>query len=61
MRINKLDEEKVNEVQRKRNLNELFDFCLYKDCLQEETAEKYFAFLLQTGLRSVDWNGHERH
>lgn len=31
MRINKLDEEKVNEVQRKRNLNELFDFCLYKD------------------------------
>lgn len=26
MRVNKLDEEKLNEVQRKKNLNELFDF-----------------------------------
>lgn len=60
MRINKLDEEKVNEVQRKRNLNELFDFCLYKDCLQEETAEKYFAFLLQTGLQNVDWKSTDK-
>lgn len=54
MRVNKLGEEKLNEVQRKKNLNELFDFCLYGDCLQEETAEKYFKFLLQTGLQNID-------
>jgi len=28
MRVNKLDEEKLSEAQRKKNLNELFDFLL---------------------------------
>lgn len=43
MRINKLDEEKLNEFR---------DFCRYRYCLEEETAKEYLKFLIN-GIKNI--------
>lgn len=43
MRINKLDEEKLNEFR---------DFCRYGYCLEEETAKEYLKFLIN-GIKNI--------
>jgi len=43
MRIDKLDEEKLNEFR---------DFCRYGYCLEEETAKEYLNFLVN-GIKSI--------
>lgn len=56
MRISKLNKDRLVEVRRRKYLNELFDFCLYESCLQEETATDYFAWLINQGLNQVNWD-----
>lgn len=46
MKVSKFNKEKLNEVLRRKYLNELIDFCLYENCLQEETAREYFDWLI---------------
>lgn len=59
MRISKLNEEKLQETEYKNYLNEVVDLCLYGRCLNEETANKYFEFLITDGLKKVDLNNQE--
>ena len=42
MRVSKMNEDRLVEVRRKKYLNELLDFYLYGDCLDEDMAEEYF-------------------
>lgn len=46
MRVSRLNEERLNEIRRKKYLNELVDFCRYGYCLEEETAKDYLNFLV---------------
>lgn len=46
MKVSKFNKEKLNEVLRRKYLNDLIDFCLYESCLQEETAREYFDWLV---------------
>lgn len=42
MRVSKMNEDRLVEVRRKKYLNELLDFYLYGDCLDEDMTEEYF-------------------
>lgn len=54
MRMSKLNENRLAEIRHRKCLNELLDFCLYGDCLQEETAREYFYWLLPRVLTQND-------
>ncbi|MCQ2248116.1 MAG: hypothetical protein MJZ50_03810 [Treponema sp.] len=45
MEIRKLTEVRLLGVLHRKYLHELLDFCLYEECLQEETAQDYFEWL----------------